>query len=126
MRIAIDAMGGDNAPECNVEGALAAAAEWKDTEIVLVGDESKIQALLQKSGGQLPSNLGVRHAGEVIGPEDELGQGGSAQKGCFHGRGRTHAKGKRSRRDDFGLQHAKRSDDDGASDRRKDGRHRAV
>ncbi|GIO66780.1 phosphate acyltransferase PlsX [Paenibacillus sp. JTLBN-2024] len=71
MRIAIDAMGGDNAPECNVEGALAAAAEWKDTEIVLVGDESKIQALLQKSGGQLPSNLGVRHAGEVIGPEDE-------------------------------------------------------
>jgi len=71
MRIAIDAMGGDNAPKCNVEGALAAAAEWKDTEIVLVGDESRLQALLHQSGVQAPSNLSVRHAGEVIGPEDE-------------------------------------------------------
>ena len=30
MRIAIDAMGGDHAPKIVVEGALAAAKEWKD------------------------------------------------------------------------------------------------
>ncbi|BFH64020.1 phosphate acyltransferase PlsX [Paenibacillus azoreducens] len=71
MRIAIDAMGGDNAPECNVEGALAAAAEWRDTQIILVGDESKLRPLLQKNGGAVPSNISVHHAGDVIEPEDE-------------------------------------------------------
>ncbi|MFB5759770.1 phosphate acyltransferase PlsX [Paenibacillus medicaginis] len=69
MRIAIDAMGGDNAPEATVEGGLAAAAEWKDTEIVLVGDQGRIEPLLK--GKQLPSNLTLRHASEVIDAEDE-------------------------------------------------------
>ncbi len=46
MRIAIDAMGGDNAPEATVEGALSAAAEWKDTDITLVGDRERIEAVL--------------------------------------------------------------------------------
>lgn len=45
--IAIDAMGGDNAPECNVEGALSAAAEWKDTQIVLVGDEARLEPVAE-------------------------------------------------------------------------------
>lgn len=69
MRIAIDAMGGDNAPEVTVEGGLAAAAEWKDTEIVLVGDRSRIEPLLE--GKQMPANLTIRHASEVIDAEDE-------------------------------------------------------
>lgn len=60
MLIAIDAMGGDNAPECNVEGALAAAAEWSDTRLVLVGDEARLAPLLKDK----PSNLTVRHAGK--------------------------------------------------------------
>ncbi|ASA21302.1 phosphate acyltransferase PlsX [Paenibacillus donghaensis] len=67
MRIAIDAMGGDNAPECNVEGALSAAAEWKDTQIVLVGDEARLAPLLKNK----PDNVSVRHAADVIGAEDE-------------------------------------------------------
>lgn len=65
--IAIDAMGGDNAPECNVEGALSAAAEWKDTQIVLVGDEARLEPLLRDK----PSNLTIRHAGDVIGSDEE-------------------------------------------------------
>ncbi|MBY9078449.1 phosphate acyltransferase PlsX [Paenibacillus sp. HN-1] len=67
MQIAIDAMGGDHAPESNVEGALSAAAEWKDTQIVLVGDEARLAPLLKDK----PSNVTVRHASEVIGPDDE-------------------------------------------------------
>ncbi|MGG4102914.1 phosphate acyltransferase PlsX [Paenibacillus lautus] len=67
MRIAIDAMGGDNAPQSNVEGALIAAQEWSDTEIILVGDEAQIGALLKDK----PSNLKVVHASEVIEAEDE-------------------------------------------------------
>lgn len=67
MKIAIDAMGGDNAPACNVEGALSAAAEWKDTEIVLVGDEAVLSPLL----GTKPSNVTVRHAADKIGSDEE-------------------------------------------------------
>ncbi|AJS59270.1 phosphate acyltransferase PlsX [Paenibacillus sp. IHBB 10380] len=69
MKIAIDAMGGDHAPRCNVEGALAAAAEWKDVHIILVGDKSQIDPLLK--GKDVPSNLSVHHASEKIGSEDE-------------------------------------------------------
>ena len=69
MRIAIDAMGGDNAPECNVEGALAAAKEWKDLELVLVGDQARLEALLKDQ--EVPANLSIRHASEVIAGDDE-------------------------------------------------------
>lgn len=68
MRIVIDAMGGDNAPAASVEGALLAAKEWKDTEIVLVGDETAIAPYL---GNERPVNLTVQHASEVITSDDE-------------------------------------------------------
>lgn len=70
MKIVIDAMGGDNAPASTVEGAIAAATEWADTQIVLIGDEAKLEPLLSQSGVR-PANLTVRHASEVIGSEDE-------------------------------------------------------
>ena len=38
MRIALDAMGGDNGPSPNVQGAIAALQELPDIEVVLVGD----------------------------------------------------------------------------------------
>ncbi|MEW4369190.1 phosphate acyltransferase PlsX [Paenibacillus kandeliae] len=67
MRIAIDAMGGDHAPDSNVLGGLEAAREWKDAEIILVGDEERMKALLP----EIPSNLKLVHASEVIEPDDE-------------------------------------------------------
>ncbi len=48
MKIVVDAMGGDRAPQVVVEGAVAATKEV-DSEIVLVGDEAKIEFLLQKA-----------------------------------------------------------------------------
>ncbi|MBE0335473.1 phosphate acyltransferase PlsX [Paenibacillus sp. 23TSA30-6] len=69
MRIAIDAMGWDNAPEATVEGALSAAAEWKDTDITLVGDRERIESVL--NGRALPANLNIRHASETIDAQDE-------------------------------------------------------
>ncbi|WP_127568813.1 phosphate acyltransferase PlsX [Paenibacillus xylaniclasticus] len=68
MRIAIDAMGGDHAPSLIVQGALEAAAEWKDIQLVLVGDSTQITPLLQ---GQSLANVSVEHAEEVIGPDEE-------------------------------------------------------
>jgi glycerol-3-phosphate acyltransferase PlsX len=67
MRIAIDAMGGDHAPEVVVMGAVQAAKEWKDIEITLVGDQEKIEKLLS----QAPSNIKIVHADEVITADDE-------------------------------------------------------
>ncbi|MFA6384375.1 MAG: phosphate acyltransferase PlsX [Candidatus Omnitrophota bacterium] len=47
MRIVVDAMGGDHAPEVVIDGAIAAIKEY-GVEVVLVGDQARIDALLKK------------------------------------------------------------------------------
>jgi glycerol-3-phosphate acyltransferase PlsX len=52
MRIALDAMGSDDAPAVEVEGALSALAELPgDFHILLVGDREAIEAELLRHGG---------------------------------------------------------------------------
>ncbi|MFC6331207.1 phosphate acyltransferase PlsX [Paenibacillus septentrionalis] len=68
MKIAIDAMGGDYAPKEIVAGAVAAAKDNQDVEILLVGDESQIKAQLTETQ---PSNLRIIHASEIVESEDE-------------------------------------------------------
>ena len=64
MRIAVDAMGGDHAPQAIVAGAVKALAHVAaDTTIVLVGDESRIRAEL---GGNPPDRIEVAHASQVV------------------------------------------------------------
>ena len=48
MKIIVDAMGGDYAPEVVIEGTVAAVNEFK-TQVVLVGDEARIKSLLKKA-----------------------------------------------------------------------------
>jgi glycerol-3-phosphate acyltransferase PlsX len=48
MKVAIDAMGGDHAPEAIVEGAVLAAKELDVDEIILVGDEVLVERELAK------------------------------------------------------------------------------
>lgn len=62
MRIAIDAMGGDRAPEEVVKGALAAARDFK-IGITLVGDENAIREHLPE---KWPAGIEVRHASQVM------------------------------------------------------------
>jgi glycerol-3-phosphate acyltransferase PlsX len=57
IRIAVDAMGGDQAPETMVDGAVAAARHL-DAEILLVGARDRIEAALVPHGH--PGRLGVR------------------------------------------------------------------
>ena len=40
MRIALDAMGGDYAPDVNIQGAIEIVCSSGDIDIILVGDES--------------------------------------------------------------------------------------
>lgn len=47
IKIAVDAMGGDNAPESTVLGAQLAVKKFKDIELTLYGDEEKIRKYLK-------------------------------------------------------------------------------
>lgn len=67
--IAIDAMGGDRAPEAIVAGGARAADEL-GVSVVLVGDETAIRACLSTPGG-LPERVTILHASEVIEMADE-------------------------------------------------------
>ncbi len=65
MKIVVDAMGGDYAPEVVVKGSLAAIREY-EVEVILVGDELKIQALLKKAK-YTGNRISIQHATEAIG-----------------------------------------------------------
>jgi glycerol-3-phosphate acyltransferase PlsX len=64
MKIIVDAMGGDYAPDVVIEGAVAAVREY-NVEVVLAGDEAKIKTLLKRF--KYPStNISIQSAQEVI------------------------------------------------------------
>lgn len=65
MKIAVDAMGGDHAPESIVEGAVLAAREY-GTEIILTGDEARIKAELEKFKDHSSLPIRVEHAEQVV------------------------------------------------------------
>ena len=65
IRVAVDAMGGDNAPAEMVKGAVDAVTLRKDIKVYLVGQQEAVRKELDKlsySGSQIE----VVHAGEVI------------------------------------------------------------
>ena len=64
MKIVVDAMGGDHAPGVVIDGSLAAVEEY-GVDVILVGDEPKITALLKKAK-YTGSRISVQHAAEVI------------------------------------------------------------
>ena len=66
MRIAVDAMGGDYAPGQIVLGAIEAVHKYEECEIVLVGDQDKIQAELDKNGIKDEPRLIIQHASQAI------------------------------------------------------------
>ena len=68
MKIAVDAMGGDNAPKVEVAGAVSAARDFS-ISIILVGDRDLLAAeLLQHNTSGL--DITIKHASEVVGMHD--------------------------------------------------------
>lgn len=65
MYIALDAMGGDLAPQAVVAGAVQAAREY-GVSLLLVGDQEKIRQELSRNGQRESSQLAIQHASEVI------------------------------------------------------------
>ena len=64
MKIVLDAMGGDNAPAVEVEGAIQAVEEYGH-DLILVGDEARIKKELEKHGFS-SDKITLKHASEVI------------------------------------------------------------
>ena len=67
MRIAIDAMGGDNAPKAIIEGSLDAIAEY-GIDIFLVGLKNEIISILGDNARN--PNVHIVEASEIIGNEE--------------------------------------------------------
>ena len=65
VNVALDAMGGDNAPVAVIEGAVQALAESKQLKVTLVGIENVIQEELKKHTYDA-DRVTIVHASEVI------------------------------------------------------------
>ena len=71
MKIILDAMGGDLAPEAPVMGAIEAAKTY-GTEITLVGRGQEILEVLRKHGiDNLPAGVEIAHADDVVDMHDD-------------------------------------------------------
>ncbi|CAN5599595.1 phosphate acyltransferase PlsX [soil metagenome] len=68
MRIAVDALGGDNAPDEVVAGTLAAARNLAGHEFILVGDGETLGPELRD---ELPKNVSTREAHGTISMDEE-------------------------------------------------------
>jgi glycerol-3-phosphate acyltransferase PlsX len=68
MRIALDAMGGDNAPGPIVAGAVQAVAADPELRVVLVGDQAQVEPLLPAGADR--SRLELFHCSQVVGMDE--------------------------------------------------------
>ena len=65
ITIAVDAMGGDNAPDEICKGAYDACEEFNDIEIILTGDTERIKTCLTSH-----PRIHIEHATEIIDPDE--------------------------------------------------------
>ena len=71
MKIILDAMGGDNAPEAPVLGAIEAAKAF-GSQITLVGRGEEILAVMKKHGIEtLPNGMEIANADDVVDMHDD-------------------------------------------------------
>jgi glycerol-3-phosphate acyltransferase PlsX len=68
VRIAVDALGGDNAPHEIIAGALSAAKGLPRDELLLVGRPDSIEP---EVGTDLPANISLRPSGQGVGMDEE-------------------------------------------------------
>ena len=73
MKILLDAMGGDNAPDANIKGAVNAINQIK-AEVILIGKkeiiEQRIKEIYGKKIEEISSRLKIKNATETIEMED--------------------------------------------------------
>ncbi len=74
MKILLDAMGGDNAPDANIKGAINGINKVK-AEVILIGKEdvirNRIKELYGKEIEEISDRLTIKNATETIEMEDQ-------------------------------------------------------
>ena len=70
IRIALDAMGGDHAPEPNIAGAVEAIAQTDDLHVVLVGDPDLLGSKLADINGE-SDRISIEEADGFVGMEEK-------------------------------------------------------
>jgi len=70
VRIALDAMGGDQGPEVLVAGAVQAVNARDDLEVTLLGDEKRLRASLRAQSSPHEDRLRIVHTTEVVGMDE--------------------------------------------------------
>lgn len=65
-KIAIDAMGGDFGPSVTLPAAYKAVKEYSDIELILVGQQDKLELEFQKLGLKSDSRISFHHASEIV------------------------------------------------------------
>lgn len=70
MLIALDAMGGDHAPEEPCQGAVLACREKPHLSVALIGDSERIKPIIDKAEASVRSRISIVHADEVINGDD--------------------------------------------------------
>ncbi|HIX11683.1 MAG TPA: phosphate acyltransferase PlsX [Candidatus Agathobaculum pullistercoris] len=70
MKIIVDAMGGDNAPESAAWGGALAAKEYGE-EVLLVGDPDKVAAVLKDKGMEHTPGVTIMPASDLVDMHDD-------------------------------------------------------
>ena len=70
MKIIVDAMGGDNAPESAVWGGALAAKEYGE-QVLLVGDPDKVAAILKDKGMEHTPGVTIMPASDLVDMHDD-------------------------------------------------------
>ncbi len=84
MRIAVDAMGGDNAPKAIVEGVMLAKKDFPEIEFLLYGKENEIKKYMTDD-----KNVTIIHTDEKINSDDEPVKAIRRKKNRLNGLGST-------------------------------------
>jgi glycerol-3-phosphate acyltransferase PlsX len=66
LTIALDAMGGDHGPEVTVPAAIDSVSRYPNLHLILVGDEAKLRAELDRGRSAFGDRIQVRHASEMV------------------------------------------------------------
>ena len=66
LTIALDAMGGDHGPSVTVPAAIDSVSRYPNLHLILVGDEARLRAELDRGASAFSDRLQVRHASETV------------------------------------------------------------
>lgn len=74
VKVVVDAMGGDNAPEEPVKAAVEAVKEKENIQVILTGVQDVIEAELRKYPDYPKDRIRVVHASQVIETAEQIGR----------------------------------------------------